>query len=807
MLTADPYEVSRSDLGQSYVRLAIVAGVAGWSYYQAGRPPLGDIAAHGHLLLPIGYLLVAGLLLVWSAALERAADPGWQWILRRGIGLVADVAALSSYTAIAGGHALIVFPFFLTVIIGYGYRFGLPYLYSAIAAGLIGFTFAYWHNPAFVQAPVLVAAYYLGLAIVPVYSVLLLRRHQQVLARLREVDAARTRFIAHISHELRTPLHAIISAASLLDEELALTGVRSSERAPHAKLRIITEAADHLLTLVNRVLDLAAAGAGSLRLETGTVDVYRVVRAAIAICRPAAEARGIDLFWHVAANCPRWITSSAPHLQEILINTLGNAIKFTYAGSVSLHVGAVADRLRLVIRDTGTGLTPQARATLFQPFALSDGNAARPHGGTGLGLAITKQYVEALTGHIVLRAAEDHGTVCEIELPLSDAPQTVAPAMATRLRAALLSERPPTTDERGWFAAGGWQAVQVPPGGMRDAAARFSDVRAVIVDERLTSAATGFASRFGDVANEIPLALWQRDGAPAGALAPQFNLVLRAGSLDDLHALSGLATCQTVTAASVAVTASVRSLRLLVVDDNDTNLRTARMALEAAGHSVDLARDGDEALRALAAAEFDLVVIDMHMPGTTGIDVIRRLHAPASAPAAPPAILLTADFTDEAHAAGIAAGAAAVLTKPILPDALRAAVIAHARVAAGPDDPAPPLVDAAFATEMFADCADAASATELIERFAEEATIIMTRLRNATAASDAERARRELHRLKGCCAAMGARALSEAAANHERLSDEQLLAAVDAIVTELSRFIEPTTAALRLATRQRASAA
>ena len=781
---ADDWRVGPSDIAQAQVRVGIVSGVAMWSWVRTGRPAPAAFDDYDYLMLPLAYLACAVALLLWSWLLDLRGSTGIVLGARRVCGVIADVAALSGYTALGGHHALIVFPFFLTVIIGYGYRFGLGYLYLAIATSLVGFDLAHPHNPAFAGESALVWSYHLSLVLVPGYAALLLRRHQAVLIRLREVLEARSRFIANISHELRTPLHTIISSAHAALE----CGGHEPLRQDTA-LRLVVDAARHLLGLVNRILDVAAARAGSLRLATGPADLYAIVSATVDICRPQATEKGVACHWRVDPEVPRHVVTAGPQVQEVLINLLGNALKFTSEGHALLHVttrgdATGEDRLVFRIADTGPGIAANLLPRLFQPFTLGDAGRARTQGGTGLGLTISKDYVEALGGRMALFSREGTGTECEVELPLHAVADGDLGPPARPIACVVLAPSALSPSEHGAFAGAGfapqwttlesWRERPAPP-----PAVMFVH-RAYLSAPEL---ATGTLVRADGGTLLIAYAV---DRAAAATLPLPFQSHAGIAAIGELLAIRELVASRAAQEAA-RIEPATRPLRVLIVDDNLTNLLAAGHALRAAGHTVDCAASADEALRSASNRLYDVALVDLHLPGRNGLEIVTALGQLGPTACA----ILTADVTAGARDAALAAGAADVITKPIAPKDLRAAV---ARLGARDDIG---LIGTLFA-EVISDVPPGPAVERLIDAFAEEGRSLLAEIAAATDA-DPGRVRRTLHRLKACAATMGADVLlAEVSAMEDAYLDPPGMPRSRAA---LALLLERTIAAMRAAAR------
>jgi PAS domain S-box-containing protein len=225
-------------------------------------------------------------------------------------------------------------------------------------------------------------------------------------AKLAAEDANRTKseFLANISHEIRTPMTAILGYTDLLLEP----GQPEEDRVRHA--RTIQRNGRHLLAIINDILDLSKIEAGKFTVERSAASPVQVAQDAVALVESAAIEKSLDLRVEYDGLLPAQVRSDATRLRQILVNLLGNAIKFTDRGSVRLRVGVVEGRLRLSVIDTGIGMTAEQQAKLFQPFTQMDGSASRRFGGTGLGLTISRRLAQLLGGDISVHSAPGVGS-------------------------------------------------------------------------------------------------------------------------------------------------------------------------------------------------------------------------------------------------------------------------------------------------------------------------------------------------------------------------------------------------------------
>lgn len=247
-------------------------------------------------------------------------------------------------------------------------------------------------------------------------------------AKLAAEEGARAKslFLAMVSHELRTPLHGILGTIELLrDTELAET--------QRGYVDILSESSDGLLLLVNMLLDLTQLEEGKVVLETQAFDPVRVVRSVLDLLRPLALAKEIALTVDVDAPLPGPVVGDAGRFRQVLTNIVGNAVKFTDAGSVSLRLSWGEDRCRIAVADTGIGISTERLACIFEPFTQEDAETTRRFGGTGLGLSISRMLARRMGGDIDVRSVRGEGSTFTLHLPLPLATQTATTLLGPKL--------------------------------------------------------------------------------------------------------------------------------------------------------------------------------------------------------------------------------------------------------------------------------------------------------------------------------------------------------------------------------------
>ncbi len=792
--TPESYEIRPSDLSQAVFRVLLVSAVVIWTAVNGQTNSLVDIIREPHFQFAVLYWVISVLMFCWTAyLLARVRPNSLLYQITRVFGIFTDVGAASVYTAISGAAGIILYPVFLTISIGYGYRFGVRYLYAALVVSAVFFGFAVQRNSYIIENTNLILAYYLGIALVPLYSASLLNKHREVLQRLKEVNLARSRFIANMSHELRTPLHAIISVADLLSEDFR---ERANEvDGTYQKVGMIGDSAHYLLDLVNRVLDIASADAGGVgAAKLATVNLRETIATSLKVCRPNAEGKGLGYYWFYDLELPRYVESSSEHLQEILVNTIGNAVKYTQSGYVYVSAKSVTKKsgkeLVLEIADTGIGISSKLLPTIFEPFTLGDDSAGRNYSGTGLGLTLTKQFVENLRGTIEFFSTEGAGTRCIIRLPLASTPigMALTDHDAAGKVCVLISPRTVRRDELQNFEAVGW-CCRVTNKELVTTEL-LAEASVIFVDSAYLGMLDEITDKLGSLKARRLVVIYDSTSSVRQTERLAINTIVRKGSPADLKAASELAAAMYgVSEEGTKAHANLTDLGIeyvLVADDNPTNLRTARLALENHGLNVTTVDNGDKALTELETNKYNIAFVDLHMPAMSGIEVT-QIYQYLLGEFKTPIVILTADATHSAREEALSAGALAVLTKPLRVAELRQAVADYARCA-GPHASEHASTKAATETLYPTQIVDESVLQEfldleispdeisiMLDEFLEDGKKLLSELETWIARRDTEKVRYVLHSLKGACGTVGASELFTLLKAAERYSFDELL--------------------------------
>lgn len=477
--------------------------------------------------------------------------------------------------------------------------------------------------------------------------------------------------LASLSHEFRTPLNGVLGMARLLEGTRLTAEQKTYVHALH-------DSGQHLLTLVNDVLDFAKLGAGRVELHADRTNLEGLLQGVAELLSPRAREKDLEIAWAAPAAL-NTVHADEGRLRQILLNFAGNAVKFTSTGGVLISVClANPGVIRFVVEDTGPGVSQHDRDHIFEAFAQADPTHA-DLGGTGLGLAIARRLAHAMGGEVGVDEASTGGARFWFEAALPELPGTPREQPLKGRRIGIASPSPIVREaaKRQVEACGGEAIVTHD---LPEAITRTRPGDVVLVDARLAGPGATLRAPLQRAAIVLlapeerdQIARYRRSGFQGYLIKPLRRASLAERVLVAAGSAPGNATPREDDRIAAA---AAPGARILLVEDNPINALLARALLTREGCDVEHAISGEEALVAARLCTFDLVLMDMRMPGLSGEQTARQMRAEGIAT---PIVALTANaFEDDRHAC-LAAGMDDFMVKPVSPDTLRAALTRWAR--------------------------------------------------------------------------------------------------------------------------------
>jgi PAS domain S-box-containing protein len=601
----------------------------------------------------------------------------------------------------------------------------------------------------------------------------------QLLKARQEAEAAsrlKSAFLANMSHEIRTPMNAVIGMSSLLWD----TPLTAEQRE---YVSIVRDSGQHLLSLLNSILDLSKIESGKLELEALPFSIRTLVDEVLSIL--ARQGEKVELIGQVAPEVWDGWVGDPNRIRQILINLVSNALKFTKVGEVNLKVILEGETLKITVQDTGIGIEPEVLSKLFMPFTQADGSTTRKYGGTGLGLAISRQLVEGMGGSIGVKSEPGKGSCFWATLPLIRAEgleQAASPVLGLKV---LVVEPNESISNQLMGALSWWGAsVERVEGGVQAlmALTRQPGVYGLLLmAPRLTGLGPlelARALRSEPAFEKLPMLVTGKVEAqePFRVLKVACSLArpIRLEALRSAILLAKEPPAPIESPKAVVAIAPVKNAQILLAEDNLINQRITTQMLLKLGYTCDVVENGREALEAVCRRPYALVLMDCMMPEMDGYEATRELRKRGYTL---PILALTANAMSGTREACLASGMSDYLSKPLDAQTL----LSHLKHWLSP-----PLDPKALDAVKSLLQSRAGGFESLLQTFLQDAQTQISQMEDAFSKNDAQTLGRTAHTLKSASGYLGAAELNRLCLELEKLAFAGNLLATSPLVKQLS---------------------
>ncbi|MBM2812923.1 MAG: multi-sensor hybrid histidine kinase [Chloroflexi bacterium] len=794
-----------------------------------------------------GFVTLSFVLFAWIYRQRESSD------LVRFLTLAVDMGTPTILLGLTGERSAILVFVYTWVAVGHGFRFGLRYLHVAWIVSLVAFVLVYglsaavdgyWYQHPLVWlgaffwigAPTFYVAQLLKQKLVAVQAAEEARAQveraqaeaererveraraeaERARAEAEAASEAKSEFLATMSHEMRTPLNGVVGAAEML-------AARDLPQQERQLVDWLLASSRQLRSLIDNLLDLRKIEAGKILIERAPLDLHILMNHLVALFEPEAKRAHLRFTKSVSLDAPYLLIGDDARIQQVLINLTANALKFTRQGFVRVSAASMehtdhAVKLRFEVRDTGIGIAPQHAERIFERFTQANATIHRQYGGSGLGTTICKHLVELMGGEIGFDSEAGKGSLFWFTVPLSRQPaEAYEEGAGVAIRGAgliVVSSRPGMLE---WATEAACErqmecttvitvdeaVARVPEDARPEWCALLIDGEDIDLDWREAPNAVRAAGR------PLPCILVHPDCPETDAFDAGYICVLRTRDPRLLSrairtVVAGASSPRPLAETPGPAPLARPGLHLLVAEDNQISQQIIAMMLQGGGHHVTVASDGESALDKYEQTRFDLVILDMNMPGRTGLEVakaIRVLEATGRG-ARVPIIMLTAAASIDLQEDSEDAGIDVFLAKPVDPRSLLRAVDHAYRTPLEPsgksyDTPSHAqtqdgYIDHVLLRDMARFSNDPAFVQTLTRQFSKDARQLIDEIEAALVDKDYEQFRELAHALKGSSMMAGAIRLGDSAARAEKITNRNVDSVDNEVISDLRKTFEAT---------------